>query len=163
MRCTRRLIHCQVRLGEVAFACFGQLNRTRTFQRFAEGSTSGLDRACVLLPLYSSPRNRCQERIPAAWRHDIIYLFCTVLPAPSHYLSFSESRRESEEQNVFFFFFRGTVAESPESPSSEKNNRLSDTGRRWQLWSRRWSSMRNSWLLIPLKWTIWSFFFYFNS
>lgn len=39
------------------------------------------------------------------------------------------------------YFFRGTVAESPESPSSsEKNNRLLDTGRHWQLWSRRWSS-----------------------
>lgn len=84
---------------------------------------------------YSSPESRCQERIPVAWRHDIIYLFCTILPAPSHYLSFLESRRESEEQNVFC----GTVAVSPLSPSSE-NNRLSDTGRRWQLVTSRRSS-----------------------
>lgn len=53
-------------------------------------NTSGLDRACVLLPPLQREW-RCQNGIPAAWRHDIIYLFCTILPPSSHYLCFLET------------------------------------------------------------------------
>lgn len=55
-----------------------------------------------------------------AWRHDIIYLFCTVLPPPSHYLSFLESgcaRVEAEEQNV-------SVAQSQRALDFSENNKL---------------------------------------
>lgn len=75
---------------------------SRTFQWLAVENASGLDRACVLLPLLLREQC-CQNGIPVAWRHDIIYLFCTVLPPSSHYLSFLESRCErvkAEEQNV---------------------------------------------------------------
>lgn len=82
-------------------------------------NTSGLDRACVLLPLLQQAP-RCQNGIPAAWRHDIIYLFCTILPLSSHYLSFLESVRarvRAEEQNV-------SVAQSQRASGFSENNRL---------------------------------------
>lgn len=77
----------------------------RSFFQQQKESTSGLDRASVLLPLLQQEQ-RCQKGIPAAWRHDIIYLFCTILPPSSHHLSFLESvcaRVEAEEQNVFLW------------------------------------------------------------
>lgn len=82
-------------------------------------NTSGLDRVCVLLPPLQQEWC-CQNGIPAAWRHDIIYLFCTILPPSSHYLSFLESvcaRVEAEEQNV-------SVAQSQRALGSSENNRL---------------------------------------
>lgn len=85
---------------------------SRTFHRLAAESTSGLDRGCVLLPLLQLEQP-CQSGIPADWRHDIIYLFCTIRPPSSHYLSFLEllcARGETEEQNV-------SVAKSHSEPS----------------------------------------------
>lgn len=86
-------------------------------------STSGLDRACVLLPLFQ-PELLCQKGIPVACRHDIIYLFCTIRPPFLHYLFFLESvciRVGEKEQNV-------SVAQSRRALGLSENNRLIEKG-----------------------------------
>lgn len=84
-------------------------------------NTSGLDRACVLLPPLQQEW-RCQNEIPVAWRHDIIYLFCTILPPSSHYLFFLEAvcaRVKAKEQNV-------SVARSQQAMGFSENNKLTE-------------------------------------
>lgn len=78
--------------------------------------------ACVLLSLFI-PERSCQKGIPVAGRHDIIYLFCTILPAPSHqYLSFLEAWVELRGTECFFLWYSGS------QPYGE-NNRLIDRHR----------------------------------
>lgn len=149
MRCTGRLIRCQVRLGGGAFACFGQPNRTRTFQWFAAESTSGLDRACVLLlPLFQprEPLPRQNSCGLETWH----YLF--VLYSPP--CSFPTTSPFWNQRNRMFSVAQWQWALC--SPSSE-NNRLSDTaGPGAAALTRRWSCTGNSWWQIPLSWTVWA-------
>lgn len=114
MRCTRRLIRCQVRLGEVAFACFGKPNRTRTFQWLAGESTSGLDRACVLLPLFQprEPLPRENSCGLETW-HYLFVLYNPPCSFPLPLLFRITPRIRGTEclfSFFFFLFFCGTVA-----------------------------------------------------
>lgn len=127
-------MRCQVRPGEVAFACFGQTNRTRTFQWLAEESTSGLDRACVLLTLFQpwEPLPRENSCGLETW-HYLFALYNPPCSFPLPLLFGITARIRGTE------CFCGTVAVRPMSPSSE-NNRLSDTGGHWQTLTSRRSS-----------------------
>lgn len=82
--------------------------------------TSGLDRACVLLPPLQREW-RCQNGIPVAWRHDIIYLFCTIHPPSSHYLCFLETGERvhgSGQRNRMFLWGEQQALQRAENGSS---------------------------------------------